>query len=324
MTTNTLAFQARSYAGEEDLAALADIMNICDAHDQIEESGSIDELREEYADPRFDASTHLLIWHAADGSAVGFSEYHIPRGTADELHDPGLFVYFKVVPAARGQGLEAQMLDQGKVRQRQAEREIGIPIRLEAVARDIETERAAVIEQLGFTPGRYFLRMMRPINNGLPAAEFPAGFSLRAGELSDTEYTLLRNAIWVDHFGYEPWADAEVRHFRDLSDYDPNLDLVAYDPAGHPAGFCWGSIRPEENKRNQRADGWIGMLGVRREYRGIGLGRALLREGMLRLHTTGADFARLGVDGASPTGATKLYAAEGFETVYSRTLFARS
>jgi ribosomal protein S18 acetylase RimI-like enzyme len=57
--------------------------------------------------------------------------------------------------------------------------------------------------------------------------------------------------------------------------------------------------------------GWVRGLGVRRGWRGRGLGLALLQ------HTFGAFYARgrstvgLGVDAQSPTGATRLYQRAG-------------
>jgi mycothiol synthase len=324
VSTETIPFPVRPYASEADLALLAEIMNICDAHDQLEESVTVAELREEYSDPRFNASQDLLIWFLPDGSPAAFAEYHAPLGTAEELHDAGYFVYFKIVPAARGIGIEAAMLEEGDRRRRAVEQALGIPIRLEAVSRDVETERSAILESLGFTPFRYFLRMARPITGELADPIFPAGFVVRAGDLSDSDYVELRNAVWIDHFGYQPWQLEEVRHYRELSNYNPALDLIAYDPTGRPAALCWGSIQPDENMRTGRNDGWIGMLGVRREYRNLGLGRAMLREGMRALRAVGMDYARLGVDGSSPTGANKLYVAEGFETKYSRILYSRA
>ncbi len=324
VTTATINYQLRPYTYEDDLQTIVAITNSCEAHDQLEEGSSIEELREEYGEPGFTPTEDVIIWSDSDQTPVGYAEYHAPYGEPSEIIDPGIFVWFKVVPEARDQGIEAQMFAIGEERRQRIIHEWDIPIKLRVVARDTETDRAALLTSLGFVPERYFLRMAQPLTGTLLPPTWPQGITVRAGDLSVPEYVALHNTIWVDHFGYEPWKPEDVEYYRTLNFYDPNLDLVAYAPDGQPAGFCWCSIHIEENKRNQRNDGWIGVLGIRREYRSIGLGRALLREGMLRLRAKGADFVRLGVDGASPTGATKLYASEGFETIYSRTLYARS
>lgn len=321
--TTTVEFISRPYAGESDLPIIEMITNQSDDFDQLDEGTSIAELIEDYSGPDINPADDIRIWQTVDGSPVAYGEIHAPHGDADAIQDAGLFVWFKVLPQLRGIGIEEQIIAWGQERRDRAQEQLGIPVAFEALARDVEHERAAILTGLGFQPRRYFLRMARPLAGELPAPALPAGISIRAGELSDEGYVQLHNEIWVDHFGYEPWALENVAHYRSLAYYDTTLDLIAYAADGTPAGFCWASIRAEENARTGRNDGWIGMLGVKREFRALGIGRALLREGMRRLQAQGAEFARLGVDGASPTNATKLYASEGFETVYSRTLYAR-
>lgn len=75
------------------------------------------------------------------------------------------------------------------------------------------------------------------------------------------------------------------------------------------------TVREESNRLQGRKYGWIETLGTRRGFRGIGIGRALLLAGMLRLRAEGLDTALLGVDATNPTGATNLYRSVGFETV---------
>jgi mycothiol synthase len=321
--TTTVEFRSRPYAGDSDLPIIEMITNTSDAFDQLDEGTSITELTEDYSAPTMNPAEDLRIWLTADGQPAAYGEIHAPHGEPAEIKDAGVFVWFKVLPDLRGVGLEEQIIAWGEERRTRVRAQLGIPVALEAMARDIEQPRAAILTGLGFRPHRYFLRMSRPITGELAAPTLPEGFSIRAGELSDEGYMRLHNEVWVDHFGYEPWTLEDVAHYRSLGYYDATLDLVAYAPDGTPAGFCWASIHAEENARSGRNDGWIGLLGVKREHRAHGLGRALLREGMHRLRAQGAEFARLGVDGASPTNATKLYASEGFETNFTRVLYAR-
>ena len=57
-------------------------------------------------------------------------------------------------------------------------------------------------------------------------------------------------------------------------------------------------------------------------FRGIGLGRALLRHGLLELAARGAIDVGLGVDSKNPSGAVGLYERNGFEHTTSLRVFS--
>ncbi|MEG4088025.1 GNAT family N-acetyltransferase [Microcoleus sp. Pol12B4] len=78
------------------------------------------------------------------------------------------------------------------------------------------------------------------------------------------------------------------------------------------AAFCDCQIKPQKNVRNGTKDGWIELLGTRRDFRKMGLGKAMLLAGLHSLKAAGANTAKLSVDADSLTGATKLYKSVGF------------
>jgi len=322
VTTTPIEITTRLYQGEDDLQPIVDLLNICEEHDHLEEGVSLSELRDEINDPRLEPTKNLRLWFGSDNALVAYAEFHGPVDQIAVDSHAAAFVWFKVLPDARATGLEEQIIAWAKELTAAASARFGVQLSLEAVARDVETQRAAILEGMGFLPTRYFLRMVRSLADALPELVLPTGLRIVHAALSDAEYAELHNEVWVDHFGYSPWTPEIVTHYRGLTDHDPNLDLFALTEDGTPAAFCWCSTHPLENARNGRNDGWIGMLGVRRAFRHQGVGRALLREGMRRLKAQGAEYARLGVDGASPTNATKLYESEGFQTTYSRTLYS--
>jgi ribosomal protein S18 acetylase RimI-like enzyme len=57
--------------------------------------------------------------------------------------------------------------------------------------------------------------------------------------------------------------------------------------------------------------GYVGIIGVRRAWRGRGLGKALLRHSFRALWDRGLRRITLHVDAESPTGATQLYESVG-------------
>jgi ribosomal protein S18 acetylase RimI-like enzyme len=57
--------------------------------------------------------------------------------------------------------------------------------------------------------------------------------------------------------------------------------------------------------------GWISTLGVRRPWRKMGLGLALIRHSFGEFYKRGTTIIGLGVDASNPTGATRLYQRAG-------------
>lgn len=312
MTTITIT--SRAYAGEDDLAPIADFLNQVEAHDRLEEGISVAELREELSEPGFDPARDQRLWQDEDGRLVAFGQLWV----AEENEDNDGFLWFKVHPELRGGELEPQMFAWAEAQLRQRGR-----LLLRVSARDVEADRQALIERHGFVPARYFLRMRRPLDAPIPAPVFPAGYTLRAGDHDPQAWADMYNESFVDHYNFHPHDAAWVSHWQNEPGNRPELNLVAAAPDGTLAAFAWCSIRAEENERTGRTDGWVGLLGTRRGHRRIGLGRAMLLAAMQRLRDAGMDTAVLGVDGASPTGANKLYESVGFETFFSRTLYSR-
>ncbi|HZT92936.1 MAG TPA: GNAT family N-acetyltransferase [Gaiellaceae bacterium] len=106
-----------------------------------------------------------------------------------------------------------------------------------------------------------------------------------------------------DHWEHHPesfdewWARQRAR-----SNYDPSLWLLVRED-GEVVAACRNEIRP--------SGGYVGALGVRRDFRGRGYARALLHHSFLEFRRRGMTRATLGVDAANPTGATKLYESVG-------------
>jgi ribosomal protein S18 acetylase RimI-like enzyme len=68
----------------------------------------------------------------------------------------------------------------------------------------------------------------------------------------------------------------------------------------------------------------VAALGVRRPWRGRGLGRALLLHTFGEFHRRGVTRISLGVDSENPTGATKLYESAGMQVELEQVVFERA
>ncbi len=195
-------------------------------------------------------------------------------------------------------------------------KERGQPAELRSASRSDKAERLALLEAHGLKVVRYFLRMTRPLDQPIPEPDFPDGFTLRylAGTEEAEAWVESFNQSFIDHYNHHDMPVDKRTHWMAEANYKAERDLIAVAADGTFAAFCWCSINPDENRRNGRNEGWIGILGTRRGYRKLGLGRAMLLAGLHRLKADGVETALLGVDADSPTGALRLYESCGFQT----------
>lgn len=319
MTTATIT--ARPFEGEADLPLIVELLNTCEAVDQLDWHTSIDKLRAEYADPRLDPARDLRLWQDADGELIGFGQLWIL--VSDEELNGRIFTWVR--PEARGGALETQILDWGAERLREAMREHGLPGRLRPTSGAEQTAKAALLNELGFVIDRYSYTMERSLAEPIAEPQVLEGFTLRemAGPHEAQAWVEMFNLSFIDHPNHSPWNIEQVLHYLEEPIYRPELNLVAVAPDGTLAGFCWMLINPEENEHTGRMIGEIEVLGTRRGYRKLGLGRALLLEGMRRLRQAGMETARLGVVANNPTGALKLYESAGFRARRTWILFGK-
>lgn len=311
--TNML--RSRAYIGEADLEPIVAFLNLVEEYDRVEEGSSVSELREEFAEPSFDTINGLRLYEDEHGALVGFAQLYV----AEDATEQDGFLWFKVHPTHRAHQIEPRMFAwaEEQLRQRGC-------VTLRLMAHDKEIERQTVIEQHGFAPVRYYLRMRRALSEPIPEPVFPPGYHVRAGDHEPHAWAELYNDSFADHYNFHPRDAAFVEHWQRDPDYLSELNLVVTAPDGTLAAFAWCHIHAERNKRSGRLDGTIGVLGTRPAHRRIGLGRALLLTGMQRLRRVGMSTADLGVDAASPTGANTLYESVGFRTTRSHVMFSRA
>lgn len=322
MTIVDTRLETRQFRGEEDLVKIADLWNTCEEVDQLGQGTNVNELRVEFADPWLDKERNVRLWEDAEGHLVGFGQIWIPE--PEELIE-GRIVY-QAHPEHRQSGLEAQILDWGEARLREISRERGIPAKCTVAVRDTQATQIALLESRGMGPERYTFVMERMLDDQLPPPELPAGFTLREikDEADGESWIEMFNLSFVDHYNHHPLTFERWKNWMDDPDGRPELNVVAVADDGTFAAFCWAGINPGENERTGQKVGWVHLLGTRRGFRRIGLGRAILLAGMQRLKASGMETAKLGVDAQSLTGATRLYEAAGFTRAETWIKFTRN
>jgi ribosomal protein S18 acetylase RimI-like enzyme len=133
-----------------------------------------------------------------------------------------------------------------------------------------------------------------------------AGVEIRGVSSDEADLRAMHAVVdvaFLDHFAgesesYEQWA----KHTLTGATSDLSLWWLA-TVDGVPAAGLYASENPNV--------GYVDTLGTLREYRGRGLGRALLLTSFAEFHRRGYRKVVLGVDATSPTGALDLYKSVG-------------
>jgi mycothiol synthase len=187
---------------------------------------------------------------------------------------------------------------------------VGVFMRVGALAD--EPHVSALLRAQGYAEVRR-MSLMRIDFAGSPAPPVPvAGVEIREfshGQEGEV-FRCLKEAF-EDHWGEEEETEEEWIHHHMAEDrLFPDLWLLAW----HGEDLA-GALLARPTIPQGPTHGYVGSLGVRRAYRGRGIGEALLRESFVRFHGRGCVGAMLHVDSDSITGANRLYERVGMRVI---------
>lgn len=180
-----------------------------------------------------------------------------------------------------------------------------------------------LFESFGLRPSRVLLSILRPTLDDLNPAEFRPGIAVRPYRVGRDDEAWVRafNEAFADHWGGFMGMSMPMwtRYVR-RSWFKPEMSLVAWD-GSEIAGFGHFVINDEQNALAGTKRSLMRYIGVRPRWRGIKLGVALTRAGLIESRARGMDSCASGVDSENVTGAHHIYEREGFVTVRKHWLY---
>ena len=176
--------------------------------------------------------------------------------------------------------------------------------------RDNETELEKLVEQLGWSKVRRYLKLTTSSNITLATAAVPDGFTVRTmlGLDEVPELTYIQNEAFKEHFGYSPNTEDEI--LAHLLTGNSSLDniVMIHDSYDQLVAYCWALIYERDGLKIGR----IGMTAVLPTARKKGLGRAIAEVGFNHLVRQNVDSLELDVDSENAP-AIHVYSSLGFE-----------
>jgi mycothiol synthase len=235
-----------------------------------------------------------------DGCAVAELDGHVAGWVVPGDDD------LTVAPGFRRRGVGSRLVTAGRaIARRQGRSELRL-----WVSERPGPEAFARAVGLAYRSSLWQLRLADDAHPG--PAVFPDGIVVRPldGAREEAAFVALVNEVFLDH----PWplrlTVDQVRRAHASPGFDPGSVVVAAsatDPT-RLLGFCRVTTYPADDDIRT---GEVRLVGVRREARGIGLGRALTTWGVERVRGEGAEQVVLAVEGEN-TDALRLYDRLGF------------
>ncbi|MGZ6751959.1 MAG: GNAT family N-acetyltransferase [Nocardioides sp.] len=270
-----------------------------DAYGRVE--SDVDRVSADLARPRLDPATDSLLVEDEDGTIAAWA--WVDRRCEVVVH-----------PAYRGRGLGAALLTWVEERAR----ETGTT-RLAQTVWDGDEAAVALLRSRGFTPmvTQWMLGIDLDEEPVVPAA--PDGVRVRAFRPGDEQaaHTLTEDAFdeWQERRrSYDEWALLTVGRSTFMPDCSP-VAVVGRGADERMVGAVLSLDLPD------LGEGYVERVAVRRDQRGQGLARLLLRRAFLGFHVRGLPSATLWTH--SGTGALALYERVGMDVRRASTVYAK-
>ena len=279
-----------------DLSSLLKFAGDIQADNPKDQLTRAQELKEILKQPTFQAETNCFVLEndgIINGYCIVFLEQQIKRAVLAVDISPGLAASSAEVALIR-QGMELAK---------------GSGSSVAHICLGNDAPRSGLLASEKFTLARTYLHMLWN-HESLPQITLPDGFATRLYTSNDTEkLTLIQNAAFEGSWGFCPNTIEELQYRTAMSNTSYEC-IVFLEDGISTAAYCWGCIAPF----NGNTRGIISMIGVHPLYRGNGLSKPILIEGMRQLRALSVDGISLHVD-SNNIPAIKLYESVGFEEI---------
>lgn len=310
-----------------DADAAAELRVAGEAVDDMGESYSAEEFVEDLSASAIDPK-HGVVGAFAEGRMVAMGVLHA-RTAADPVHE--MFFWGTVHPEFRGRGIGAGLMAWADEAAPQISelRFPGAPLKVLAPAYDKMPDHLALLESHGYRPERYEFGMLRRISpdEREQAPALPEGFTLVPfGPGVAEEFRVAHNEAFVpDHPG-STFVPPEVFAERTGgSSFRADLTFgLRHNDSGALAGYAMCHYYDADTKATGLRDVYINYLGTRREFRGRGVGGALIGTVVHEAAKQDFDTVSLGVLADNPSGALSVYQKAGFEARRTFITYAKS
>ena len=283
----------------DDFAAVVNLLRECEQADFGVSSTTADVFAVNWKELDLDHNVWLVVDDAE--RLVGMANVR-PFPNAARI-----FARVRVHPNHRDRGIDAELerLVQGRAPDLLSDQPSDRQIVLVQSVGKFDELAPARLAASGYVRVRRFWEMEIHLGDEPRLVTWPSGIRVAFIEPGQEHaFVDATNEAFQDHWGFAPVPFEQVMKYLDRPGAeDRSVSLIAWDGT-EVAGCCLNRVsRPDK--------GYVETLGVRRPWRGRGLGLALLVHSFNEFRRRGLKEAALSVDSESLTGATRLYERAG-------------
>jgi len=263
-----------------------------------------------WAQPGFRVDTDTRVAVTPEGRIVAYAE-------VEDTEQPHVSVrsWMRVHPEFREQGLGATLLAWTEERAHEAIAQApkGARVTVSQGVSDSDAQTQELLKDRGYNVIRHFIRMTIELDHDIPEPDWPEEVTVRTLVLDEDLEDMVHafRDSFQDHWGHiEKPFEEELKEWdywiRNDEQFDQTLTFLAM------VGDEIVGLSLCDPKFCEDPDmGFVDVLGVRRAWRRKGIALALLRHSFREFQRRGQKRVGLGVDGASLTGAHRLYEVAG-------------
>ena len=296
-----------------DAPEIVDLLNACDVAEAGEPDSSLGDLESDWAMEGFDLGRDAWVAESPGGELVGYA-YAGDQFRTGEM-EADLWVHpDHHEPEELGGRLLGLLAGERRAAQLAVERGYPDPS-LDVFCITANHTKRDLLHRHGYALKRTVYRMTIDLAAGVPQLAVPESLEILPFRLEADVRTMhaTMNEAFEDHFRQSRASTRGAPRLLGHADFDPDLWWLAWDgdeAAGALIAYDHGDL------------GWVKGLGVRRPWRRLGLGGALLTHAFAEFFRRGQSRVDLGVDaeGAMPL---RLYERAGMRASSAYELYAR-
>jgi mycothiol synthase len=288
-----------------DAEAIAELVIAFDVDEYGAPDFELDDLLSEWGSPGLDLERDAWLVEAAGGRPAAYGVLYF---------DNDVDVY--VLPEFRGRGIGTGLL--GRAERRALERAGGKGVLVGQALSSVNLAGRNLLTRAGYRPVRTYWRFVLPLDEPPPEPRWPEGVRVRT---FDPE----RDGKAVHSLIETAFADNERYRGQPYSEWvASNIDREAFDPELWFLAVADGDVVGSIVCPNYESEGWVRQLAVARDWRGRGVGMALLLKAFGEFFRRRRPHVGLVVDSWNRTGARALYERAGMQIEREHTRFEKT